>query len=303
MGAALRDKGNFACVDVDHVDERQMIAQHPQIGQPLQRALALVGEIPFRIARRRGHVRGDVQAPLARNGAGRLPQRGGVGHVPDQQRPGRDQAPVIGQGGQIGLDGGNRLVGQRGLVIIGRKGAVHAPAPDPPANAHRFECGGHFVEGQDRARLQKRGRPGLEHGERGEPGGQRLLARGMPVIERDHPLVEPFVERQVFGQEIAQQSLGQVDMAVDEAGRADKAAPVDHLARADLRLDLVTRPHRHDAPARHGQRPVADHPPRGIHGDEHRPRNERVRLDHLHSGPLHLSRTGRPKCRPSSRCR
>jgi hypothetical protein len=47
---------------MDHVHQRQVVAQHAQVCQPLHRALAGMGQIPFRIAHGERHVRGNAQA-------------------------------------------------------------------------------------------------------------------------------------------------------------------------------------------------------------------------------------------------
>jgi hypothetical protein len=92
IGARPRQRIDFVTVDMDHVHQRKMIAQHTDPVEPFDRAAPVSGAIEFRVRRVRAHMRGKTEPAFARHRARRLPQLGRIGGMPDQQRPCAQQA-------------------------------------------------------------------------------------------------------------------------------------------------------------------------------------------------------------------
>ena len=159
-------------------------------------------------------------------------------------------------------------MGERGGIGGRVPRAVLGPAAGAGADAGLGDGGHDRVESEDRAGLNEGGGAGAQHRRDRQLRGEDLFGRGLALVQRDDPAAEFLLERQVLGDDAADQRLGDVDMAVDKSGGNEEAAAIDGFARGGR--DLGAGADGDDAVAGDGDGAIGQNPPLRIHGDDHR---------------------------------
>ncbi len=219
-------------VHVHHVGE---------LGVGRQHSPAVEGRERDPIARVPRGVRGQVHHPPphpvpVRERLRPSDQRLGARAEAQQQRPAAHEPAAAVQLGQHRLVGGERLCGAlphavRPGLQIPRPASQDGPHPEA---LHRL---GHRGGVEERAGLAEGGGAGADHLDAGQQRGVLLVLRGHHRVERDQPVRQVAIDRDVVQQEPAVQVLREVHVGVDEARGHHQPATVDDAVR------LARRPH------------------------------------------------------------
>ena len=167
----------------------------------------------------------------------------------------------------------HRLVRAQGLPgglahALGPRLEIPGPAPEDRPHAEALHRSRHRGRLEERARLAEGGGAGADHLDAGQERGVLLVLRGHDRVERDEPVGQVAVHRDVVEQQPAVEMLGEMHVGVHEAGRDHHPPRVDHPVRHPRRTHLARGPHLDDlGPVdQHGS--VGEDPPPGIHRDD-----------------------------------